>query len=139
MRQSLKFMNVFNTLTLKQDSWKTKTSYKKLEYCFLVDTTTTESATFPYKTASSKANVRTNCVGSTTWSYQKERIFTTNCFIFFLFFFFFENLIWVPLTNSWFNLPISQMPIFILFVSVRVLFKVVFFLWVSLHCFTLNG
>ena len=138
MRQSLEFMNVFNTLTLKQDSWKTKTSFKKLEYCFLVDTTTTENATFLCKTASSKANVRTNYMGSTTWSYQKERIFTTNCFIFF-FFLFFENLIWVPLTNSWFNAQISQMPIFILFVSVRVLFKVVFFLWVSLLSFTLNG
>ena len=31
---------------------------KKLEYCFLVQSTTNESAIFPYKTALLKANVR---------------------------------------------------------------------------------
>ena len=46
---------------------------------------------------------------------------------------FFENLVWLwePLINSWFNVPISQMYIFILFVSVSVLFDGVFSLLVS--------
>ena len=33
---------------------------KKLEYRFLVQGTTNENAAFPYKTAQSKANVKTN-------------------------------------------------------------------------------
>ena len=37
MWQSVKVSNVFNTLTLKQIFWKTKTFFKKLEYCFLIE------------------------------------------------------------------------------------------------------
>ena len=33
--ESVKILNVFNTLTLKQIFWKTKTIFKKLEYVFL--------------------------------------------------------------------------------------------------------
>ena len=57
MGQSVEILNVFNTLTLKQIFWKTKTFFKKLEYCFLVESTRTESASFQYKTARSEANV----------------------------------------------------------------------------------
>ena len=39
---------------------KTKTFFKKLEYRFLVESTRIENATFPYKTALSEANVKTN-------------------------------------------------------------------------------
>ena len=49
--QSVKVSNVLNTLTLKQIFWKTKTSLKKLEYRFLVETTKIESTSFPSKTA----------------------------------------------------------------------------------------
>ena len=37
-----------------------KTFIKKLETCLLVEKTKTESALFPYKTAVSKANLKTN-------------------------------------------------------------------------------
>ena len=37
MWQSMKVLNVFNTLTLIKIFWKTKTFFKKLEYCFLVE------------------------------------------------------------------------------------------------------
>ena len=37
-----------------------------------------------------------------------------------------------PLIKSWFVVPTTQMPIFVLFVSAGVLFDGVFFLWVSL-------
>ena len=65
MWQSLKISNVFNTLTLKQVFLKTKAFLKLREYRFLVESTMNESAAFPYKTALSKANVKTNWMGST--------------------------------------------------------------------------
>ena len=58
----------FETSFLK----KTKIFLKKLDYRFLVQSTTNNSATFPYKTALSEANVKTSCMGSTKWTYHKE-------------------------------------------------------------------
>ena len=49
--QSVKTFNVFNTLTLNQIFWKTKTSIKTPETGFLFDSTKIESISFPYKTA----------------------------------------------------------------------------------------
>ena len=43
MWQSLEISNVFNNLTLKQIFWKMKTFFKKLENCFVVESTTIES------------------------------------------------------------------------------------------------
>ena len=76
--QSLKVLNVFNTLTLIQIIWKTK----KLEYRFLVETTKIESTSFPFKTALSEANVKTNRMATTKWTYHKEWSFASNYFIF---------------------------------------------------------
>ena len=58
-----------------------KTFFKKLEYRFLVETTKIEN-TFSFKTALSKANVKTNRMATTTWTYHKECSFATNCLIF---------------------------------------------------------
>ena len=44
MWQPVEILNVFNILNLKQ-------IFKKLEYSFLVESTNTENASFPYKTA----------------------------------------------------------------------------------------
>ena len=60
MRQPVKVSNVFNTLTLKQIFWKARTFFKKLEYGFLVETNEIENASFPFKTALSETNVKTN-------------------------------------------------------------------------------
>ena len=73
-----KLKNVFNTLTLKQIFWKTKTIFKKLEYSFLVESTKIENASFPYKTAMPEANVKTNKMVTTKWTYQKERSLADN-------------------------------------------------------------
>ena len=54
----MEILNVFNTLTLKQIFWETKTFVKKLDYRFLVESTKIENASFPEKTAISDANVR---------------------------------------------------------------------------------
>ena len=60
MWQSVEILNVFNTLILKQIFWKTKTFFKKLEDRFLAESAKTENASFPYKTAISEDNVKTN-------------------------------------------------------------------------------
>ena len=75
----MKIWNVFNSLTLKQIFWKTKTFFKKPEYCFLAESTTTEDASFPYKTAISEANVKANKMVTTKWT--KNGVFSvTNLF-----------------------------------------------------------
>ena len=85
MWQSLEILTDFNILTLKQIFWKTKTFFKKLEYRFLVESTKIENASFPYKTAISEANVKTNKMVTTKWTYHKERSFASNYFIFWKF------------------------------------------------------
>ena len=81
MWQSVKVSNVFNTLTLKQIFWKTKTFFKKLEYRFLVEATKIENTSFPFKTALS-ANVKTNRIATTKRTYHKEWSCASNYFIF---------------------------------------------------------
>ena len=83
MWQSLKIFNVFKAVSLKQVLWKTKTFFEKWEYRFLVESTKIENASPPHKAAMSKANVKTNRLGSTKWSYHKEWSFASNYFNFF--------------------------------------------------------
>ena len=80
---NLKVSNVLNTLNLKQIFWKTKTFFKKLAYRFLVEATKIENTPFPLKTALSEANVKTNRMGTTKWTYHKEWSFSSNYLIFF--------------------------------------------------------
>ena len=61
-------------------------------------------------------------------AYYKEQSFASNYFIFFESFVSFLE----PLVKSCFDVPTTQMPIFILFVSTKILFENYFFLWVSL-------
>ena len=78
----MKGLNGFNILTLIQIFWKTKTFLKKLEHCFLVETTKIENTSFPFKTALSEANVKTNRTANTKSTYHKEWSFASNCFSF---------------------------------------------------------
>ena len=59
-----------------------KNFFEKLKYRFLVEGTTMENVTFPYNTALSKANVKTNRMCSTRWTYPKERGFATLIILF---------------------------------------------------------
>ena len=93
MWQSVEILNVFNTLTLKRVFWKSNTFFKKLEYRFLIESTKIENAPFPYKNAISEANVKINRMVSTKWTYQKERSFASNYFIFLKILFQFKNLL----------------------------------------------
>ena len=82
MWQSMKVSNVFNTLTLKQILWKRRSFFKKLGYCFLVETTKIEKTSFLFKTALSEANFKTNRMTTAKWRYHKECSFASNYFIF---------------------------------------------------------
>ena len=64
-------LNVFNTLTFKQIFWKTITFFKKLDYPFLVEATNIENTSFPFKTVLQQANVKTNRMTTTKWTYHK--------------------------------------------------------------------
>ena len=57
-RQPVKVSNVFNTLTLKQIFWKTKTFFKELEYRFLVETAQIEKHRFHSKLLCQKPMLR---------------------------------------------------------------------------------
>ena len=59
-----------------------KTNFKKLEYRFLVETTKIESTLFPFKTALSEANVKTNSMATTKWTYHNDWSFASNYFTF---------------------------------------------------------
>ena len=80
MRQSVKVSNVFNTLNLKQIFWKEQTFFKKLEYGFLVEATKIENTSFPFKTSLSVANVKTNRMVTTKWTYHREWSFASKYF-----------------------------------------------------------
>ena len=82
VRQSVKVSNVFNTLTSKQIFWKTKNLFQNLEYRFLVEATKIENTSFSSKTALPEANVKTNRMATTRWTYHKEWSFASNYLIF---------------------------------------------------------
>ena len=81
MRQSVKVSNVFNTLTSKPIFWKTKIFFKKLDYCFLIETTKIKNNHFHSKLLS-EVNVKKNRMATTKWTCHKEWNFASNYFIF---------------------------------------------------------
>ena len=60
---------------------------------FLVESIKIENPLFPYKTAISGANVKTNRIVITKYTYNKEGSFATNYFIFLKILFQFKNLL----------------------------------------------
>ena len=59
-----------------------KPFYEKLEYRFLVEITKIENTSFSLKIALLEANVKTNRMATTKWTYHKEWSFASNYFIF---------------------------------------------------------
>ena len=119
MRQRRKILNVFFATSFEKKLSKTKPFFKKLEYCLWVESFMIENVEFPYQTALSKTNIKTNRLKSAKWTWH-------------LVFYFFENwiLVYKLLIMSWFNnVPAAQMAIFILFASAWVLFGGAFSLW----------
>ena len=75
-------LEIFYISNFEQIFWKTQTLFKKLEHRFLVESAKIENATISYKTLLSEANVKTNRMGSTKWTYHTGRSFASNYFIF---------------------------------------------------------
>ena len=87
-------LNDFNTFNFEIDFLENENLFsKKLEYHFLVESTKIENASFPYKTAISEANVKTNRMVTTKWTHHKEKSFASNYFIFLKILFQFKNLL----------------------------------------------
>ena len=78
---------------LKKNFSENVNLFKKLEYRFLYESSKIENATFPYKTALSETNVKTNRMESTKWVYHNERSFASNYFTFLEILFQFKNMI----------------------------------------------
>ena len=72
----------FDTNFLENENWR---------IVFLVESTKIENLSFLYKTAMSEANVKTNRIVSTKWTYNKEQNFASNYFIFLKILFQFKN------------------------------------------------
>ena len=72
----------FHYFYFERNFLKKENLFQKTGVPFLVESTKIESATFPHKTALSEANVKTNRMGSTKWTYRKERSFASNYFVF---------------------------------------------------------
>ena len=66
-----------------------------MDYRFLVERTKIEMGSFPYKTAKSEANVKTNRMATTKWVYHRKWSVTSNYFIFLKVLFQFQNLLWI--------------------------------------------
>ena len=66
-----------------------KSICKKLVYCFLVESTRIENASFPYKTTISEANVETNRMATTKWNgewiFAKNRVLPVTTLVFWKF------------------------------------------------------
>ena len=128
MWQPQKFLNVFNTLTLKQIFWKTKTFFKKLEYLFLVKSSEIENALSPFKLPYQRPMLR-----QIKWWLQNGRIKKKGVLpvttLFFKRFCFSIRTSYKELTCC----ANDPNPIFLLFVSAGVSFDGAFSLWVSLN------
>ena len=69
-----------------------QTLFKKLEYCFLVESTKIDNIALPYKIALLEANIKTNRVESTKLTYHKEQSFASNHSLFSKIWFQYRNL-----------------------------------------------
>ena len=127
MWQSVEILNIFDTLTLKQLFWKTKTFFNNWSIIFWLKALRLETHFFHTKLPYQKPMLR-----QIEWWVQngpvtKEQSFTSNYFIFL------KNLFQLkkePLIKSWFDVLMTRTP-YSYFVSAGVLFGGAFSLWVS--------
>ena len=133
MWQPVEILSSFNNFTLKQAFWKTKKLFQKTEVTLkissrveeLVESKKIEKTAFRYKTARSETNVKKNKLGVQKGPITKNKVLSVTNSIFWKFCF--------SITTSYKELILfitSQMPTFLLFVGIWVLFKGVFSMWV---------
>ena len=68
----------FQYFNFETDFLEKENQFKKLEYRVLVECTKIENASFPYKTALSEVNVKTNRTVTTKWTYHKKWCFSSS-------------------------------------------------------------
>ena len=83
---------LFQYFNFETSFLKNENLFKKMENRFLVESDRIENATFSYKTAVTEANVKTNRMGSTKWTYHQEQSFASNYLNFSKILFQFKNL-----------------------------------------------
>ena len=62
-----------------------------MEYRFLVETPKTENTSFSFNTALSEANVKTNRMATTKWTYHKEWVLAVTTLFFWKIYFSFRT------------------------------------------------
>ena len=97
-----------------------------MEYLFVVKSTMIESIIYSGKTALSEANVKTNRMGITKWTYHKEHSFSSSYFIFLKILFHYKSVI-----KSWF-VPNTKCPYSYFSKVLEFYLRMFFSLWVSL-------
>ena len=80
----------FQYFNFKTNSLENENLFQKTEK---VEGTKIENAPFPYETAMSEADIKTNRMVRTKWTYHKKRSFASNHFIFSIILFQFKNLL----------------------------------------------
>ena len=83
----------FQYFNFEVDFLENENLFQKPGVLFLVESTKIENPSFPCKTALSEANVKTNKMVTTKWTYHRERSFASNYFIFSKMSFQFKNLL----------------------------------------------
>ena len=68
----------FQYFNFEIDFLENEKLFQKTRIPFLVEKIKIENASFPYKTAKSEANVKTNRTVTIKWTYHKERSFAGN-------------------------------------------------------------
>ena len=113
LRQRYQGFLAFFYVTITENFLKNENLFfkKKLENSFIVENTTIEIVTYPYKTVLSEANVKTNRMDSTRWTYRKERSFAIVYFIFWKILVQYKNLLYgVDLKYQLPKCPYSYFP-----------------------------
>ena len=77
--ESFKRFQYFN---FEADFRENENLFQKTRVPSLVETTKVENTSFPFKTALSEANVKTNRMATTKWKYHEEWSFACNYLIF---------------------------------------------------------
>ena len=78
--ESFKRFQYFN---FEKNFLENENLFQKTVVPFFVEANKIENTSFPFKTALSKANVKTNRITTTKWTYHKEWSFASN-YLFFL-------------------------------------------------------
>ena len=124
MWQPLKMLSIFNILTWKKT--KNEKLFQKTGVLLFRWNYWDRKCKISMQNCSVRSHVKTNRMGSTKWTYQTLQVTTS------FFFFFWKFCFGIRISNKELIRPTTQTSIFILLVSVGILFEWAFSLWVSL-------